>query len=150
MDIDPFNFADALLGDPGPAPRAHAVQATCKEEYTPTPEEFAELVASSTAASSTGTALGHPASPRLRALPAKGCAKCGGTGYKGRMGIHELLVATDEIKRLIQKRAPVPELREQARRDGMTTLLQDGTRRSCRASRLQAGARGRDPLTAVR
>jgi type II secretory ATPase GspE/PulE/Tfp pilus assembly ATPase PilB-like protein len=42
------------------------------------------------------------------------------------MGIHELLVATDEIKRRIQKREPIEELRKQAVRDGMTTLLQDG------------------------
>jgi type II secretory ATPase GspE/PulE/Tfp pilus assembly ATPase PilB-like protein len=42
------------------------------------------------------------------------------------MGIHELLVATDEIKRKIQKREPIEQLRLQAQRDGMTTLLQDG------------------------
>jgi type II secretory ATPase GspE/PulE/Tfp pilus assembly ATPase PilB-like protein len=42
------------------------------------------------------------------------------------MGIHELLVATDDIKRRIQKREPIAELRKQAQRDGMTTLLQDG------------------------
>jgi type II secretory ATPase GspE/PulE/Tfp pilus assembly ATPase PilB-like protein len=42
------------------------------------------------------------------------------------MGIHELLVATDEIKRMIQKRKPIEELRELAIREGMTTLLQDG------------------------
>jgi type II secretory ATPase GspE/PulE/Tfp pilus assembly ATPase PilB-like protein len=42
------------------------------------------------------------------------------------MGIHELLVASDEIKRLVQKRATVEELRKQAMAEGMTTLLQDG------------------------
>jgi type II secretory ATPase GspE/PulE/Tfp pilus assembly ATPase PilB-like protein len=42
------------------------------------------------------------------------------------MGIHELLVATDEIKRMVQKRRPVEELRAQAICEGMTTLLQDG------------------------
>jgi type II secretory ATPase GspE/PulE/Tfp pilus assembly ATPase PilB-like protein len=42
------------------------------------------------------------------------------------MGIHELLVASDEIKRLIQKRRPVEDLRRQAIQEGMTTLLQDG------------------------
>src|SRR5688500_2209104 len=56
----------------------------------------------------------------------KGCPNCGGTSYKGRMGIHELLVATDELKRKIQKREPIEELRRQAQKDGMTTLLQDG------------------------
>ena len=61
-----------------------------------------------------------------------GCIECGGTGYKGRMGIHELLVATDEMKRKIQKREPIEELRKQAIRDGMTTLLQDGIQKVVR------------------
>ena len=53
-------------------------------------------------------------------------AKCGGGGYKGRVGIHELLTATDEMKRLIQKKASVETMRNQALKDGMRTLLQDG------------------------
>ena len=42
------------------------------------------------------------------------------------MGIHELLIGTDEMKRLIQKHATVEEMREVAISQGMTTLLQDG------------------------
>jgi type II secretory ATPase GspE/PulE/Tfp pilus assembly ATPase PilB-like protein len=42
------------------------------------------------------------------------------------MGIHELIVATDGIKRLIQKHASVEEIRDLATEEGMTTLLQDG------------------------
>jgi type II secretory ATPase GspE/PulE/Tfp pilus assembly ATPase PilB-like protein len=42
------------------------------------------------------------------------------------MGIHELLVGTDEIKRAVQRRAPIDELRTLALDQGMTTLLQDG------------------------
>ena len=70
--------------------------------------------------------LGIRYSPAFKLYRPKGCPKCGGTGYKGRMGIHELLVATDEIKRKIQKRVPIEDLRKQAQKDGMTTLLQDG------------------------
>ena len=51
---------------------------------------------------------------------------CDRTGYRGRMGIHELLVASDQIKRLIQKRETVEVMRVQAMAEGMTTLLQDG------------------------
>ncbi len=51
------------------------------------------------------------------------------------MGIHELLVATDDIKRMIQKRAPVEEMRKQAMAEGMTTLLQDGIQKVCGATR---------------
>ena len=70
--------------------------------------------------------MGVAWSPELRLFRPKGCPKCGGSGYKGRMGIHELLVASDEVKRMVQKRTPVEELRQQAIREGMTTLLQDG------------------------
>ena len=56
----------------------------------------------------------------------KGCDICGGTGYKGRMGIHELLINNDEIKTLIKKKAPTEEIRKAAILAGMTTLKQDG------------------------
>jgi type II secretory ATPase GspE/PulE/Tfp pilus assembly ATPase PilB-like protein len=55
-----------------------------------------------------------------------GCDKCGTTGYRGRTGIHELLVATPEVKKLIVQKSSVSELRELAIREGMTTLMQDG------------------------
>jgi type II secretory ATPase GspE/PulE/Tfp pilus assembly ATPase PilB-like protein len=56
----------------------------------------------------------------------KGCGACGKTGYRGRAAIHELLIATDEMKRLIQTRARVAEMLAQAKAEGMTTLVQDG------------------------
>ena len=62
----------------------------------------------------------------LKLFRPKGCSACNDTGYKGRMGIHELLASTDEIKRLIQKRESVENLRDLAISQGMTTLLQDG------------------------
>jgi len=60
---------------------------------------------------------------------AKGCSKCQNIGYKGRTGIHELLVANDEMKSLIQVRAPMAEIRKQSIANGMTTLMQDGIRK---------------------
>ena len=56
----------------------------------------------------------------------KGCAACGNSGYKGRIGVHELLLGSDEIRGQIQRRAPVSEIRASAMRQGMATLLQDG------------------------
>ena len=123
MDIDPFNFADALLGIMAQR-LVRTLCGACKEEYAPPPEEFAELVREYGAEH--WDKVGVAYSPALRLFRPKGCPKCGGSGYKGRMGIHELLVATDEVKRMIQKRTPVEELRQQAIREGMTTLLQDG------------------------
>jgi type II secretory ATPase GspE/PulE/Tfp pilus assembly ATPase PilB-like protein len=55
-----------------------------------------------------------------------GCEACSNTGYRGRMGIHELLMGTDEMKKLIQLNSPMEEIRMQAINDGMRTLKQDG------------------------
>ncbi len=123
MDIDPFNFADALLGILAQR-LLRTLCAACREPYRPSEDEFAELVQDYGAEH--WDRVGVSYSPSLCLHRAKGCSKCGGTGYKGRMGIHELLVGTEEVKRMVQKRRPVEELRQQAVRDGMTTLLQDG------------------------
>jgi type II secretory ATPase GspE/PulE/Tfp pilus assembly ATPase PilB-like protein len=123
MEIDPFNFADALLGIMAQR-LVRTLCKDCKEEYVPTQEEFAELMQEY--GLDHWDTLGIRYSQNFKLYRPKGCPKCGGTGYKGRMGIHELLVATEEIKRMIQKRTPIEELRKQALHDGMTTLLQDG------------------------
>ena len=123
MEIDPFNFADALLGIMAQR-LVRTLCKDCKEEYVPSEEEFAELMQEYGLES--WDKLGIRYSPEFKLYRPKGCPKCGNTGYKGRMGIHELLVATDEMKRMIQKRTPIEDLRKQALRDGMTTLLQDG------------------------
>ncbi len=123
MEIDPFNFADALLGILAQR-LVRTLCKDCKEQYTPTQEEFAELMQEY--GLEHWEKLGIRYSPEFKLYRPKGCSKCGNSGYRGRMGIHELLLGTDEMKRLIQKRKPVEEMRKQAMRDGMTTLLQDG------------------------
>ena len=57
---------------------------------------------------------------------ALGCEACGGTGYKGRVGLHELLVGSDTVKRHIQEHARVAEVLATALNEGMRTLKQDG------------------------
>ena len=57
---------------------------------------------------------------------AKGCDACGNSGYKGRVGLHELMVGTDPVKKLIQEHARVAQLFAQALSDGMLTLKMDG------------------------
>src|SRR5687767_4404043 len=123
MDIDPFNFADALLGILAQR-LVRTLCKDCKEQYAPSQEEFAELMEEY--GLEHWDSLGIRYTPEFKLYRPKGCPKCTNTGYKGRMGIHELLVATDEMKRRIQKRETIEELRKQAMRDGMTTLLQDG------------------------
>jgi type II secretory ATPase GspE/PulE/Tfp pilus assembly ATPase PilB-like protein len=123
MEIDPFNFADALLGILAQR-LIRTLCKECKEPYHPDQAEFAELMQAYGV--EMWDKLGIVYSPEFKLYKPKGCKKCNETGYKGRMGIHELLVATDEMKRMIQKRDPVEQLRKQALRDGMRTLLQDG------------------------
>ena len=57
---------------------------------------------------------------------ADGCEKCSGTGYRGRMGIHELMEGTPEVKLMIKKQASSESILEQALKEGMFTLKQDG------------------------
>lgn len=57
---------------------------------------------------------------------AVGCKKCGGTGYRGRVGVHEVLMMTEEISRLCVEEATAEEIRELAIEQGMLTLRQDG------------------------
>src|SRR4029453_5574067 len=57
---------------------------------------------------------------------ANGCDVCGGSGYKGRCGLHELLVGTDPMKKLIQEHARVAEMLATALAEGMLTLKMDG------------------------
>ncbi len=60
----------------------------------------------------------------FKAAP-QGCPKCNGTGYKGRVGIHELLVTNEELIEAINKEAETAELKKIAMRAGMKTLHQD-------------------------
>jgi type II secretory ATPase GspE/PulE/Tfp pilus assembly ATPase PilB-like protein len=122
MEIDPFNFADALLGIMAQR-LVRVLCPKCKEGYNPTPEEFEEII--EVYGYDWWPATGITYSPSLMLYRPKGCPACNNTGYKGRMGVHELLVGTDEIKRAVQRRAPIDELRQLAMQQGMRTLLQD-------------------------
>lgn len=122
MEIDPFNFADALLGIM--AQRLIRVLCPkCKDGYNPTPEEFEEIIEAY--GYDYWPAMGVTYSPELMLYRPKGCSQCNNSGYKGRMGVHELLVGTDELKKAIQAKAPIDELRRLAMQQGMRTLLQD-------------------------
>jgi type IV pilus assembly protein PilB len=59
----------------------------------------------------------------------EGCDDCGGTGYKGRQGLYEVMAATQELRKLIMIGAGVDELRAQALEDGMLTLRMDGMKK---------------------
>jgi len=63
---------------------------------------------------------------------AGGCRRCGGTGYKGRIGVFELLQVTDEIRTLMQQSPAITELRKAARRAGLVSLRQDALRKAAK------------------
>ena len=141
MDIDPFNFADALLGILAQR-LARTLCKDCKEPYAPTPGGVRGADAGATA-SSTGTRSACATRRTSGSTGRRAAPSAAARGYKGRMGLHELLVATDEMKRMIQKREPIEQLRKQAMRDGMTTLLQDGIQKVLQGiPGLQAGPGG--------
>ena len=57
---------------------------------------------------------------------AAGCAECLDTGYRGRVGVHELLMNTPKIKKMILSRSPAAEIHFEAKKSGMKTRKQDG------------------------
>jgi type II secretory ATPase GspE/PulE/Tfp pilus assembly ATPase PilB-like protein len=124
MGLDPFNFADALLAVLAQR-LVKRVCTECKEEYQPDDEEFAELE-HAFGGKEEAAKFGVEYNNDFVLYRGKGCAHCNHTGYRGRAGIHELLVATDQMKRLISNKARVAEMFQVAKGDGMTTLVQDG------------------------
>jgi type II secretory ATPase GspE/PulE/Tfp pilus assembly ATPase PilB-like protein len=127
MGIDPLNFADALLGILAQR-LVRTLCKKCKEAYHPSRQEFDEILQNY--GEEQFLKLNIPYDDKFVLYRPKGCDVCDKTGYKGRMGIHELIVATDGIKRLIQKHESVEVMRNLAMDEGMTTLLQDGIYKS--------------------
>jgi len=127
MGMDPFNFADALLGVLAQRLLRTLCKA-CKQPYHPEKKEFDGL---KRAYEGDFDRLGFSYNNDFVLYRAKGCSECGHTGYSGRTAIHELLVGTKDIKHMIQNRSKVKELKQQAVKGGMTTLMQEGIRKVC-------------------
>jgi type II secretory ATPase GspE/PulE/Tfp pilus assembly ATPase PilB-like protein len=143
MGMDPFNFADALLGILAQR-LAKRLCGKCKQAYTPGPDEIKQLLQEyCSELLNTGPFKKDPKSAyenvykdliknygnekgQFTLYKAKGCEACGGSGYKGRAGLHELLIATDPIKKLIQEHARVAEILAACLEEGMRTLKMDG------------------------
>jgi type II secretory ATPase GspE/PulE/Tfp pilus assembly ATPase PilB-like protein len=143
MGMDPFNFADALLGILAQR-LAKRLCADCKKPHVATADEIRLMLEEySTELVNTSTWKKDP-NAAIKALYAEwrklfaddkgqftiygpvGCEKCSGTGYRGRVGLHELLIGTDPVKKAIQEHARVAELLAIALDEGMHTLKQDG------------------------
>ena len=143
MGMDPFNFSDALLGILAQR-LAKRLCKDCKKPHTASGEEIKALLAEYATELLTTETWKKDANTAYKALYAEwvklfgddkgqitlydhvGCEKCSGTGYRGRVGLHELLIGTDPIKKGIQEHARVSELFAIALEEGMRTLTQDG------------------------
>jgi type II secretory ATPase GspE/PulE/Tfp pilus assembly ATPase PilB-like protein len=122
MGLNPLNFSDAFLGVLAQR-LVRTLCSSCRQSYHPSEEEFNDIVEAygSDAFKLTGITY----TPEFVLYRPTGCDICAGSGYKGRMGIHELMEGTKEIKRMIKKQASAEELFHQAAQEGMTTLKQD-------------------------
>ncbi len=143
MGMDPFNFADALLGILAQR-LAKRLCKKCKKPHTATQEEIQSLLTEYSQELMNTEVWKLDASAAYEALYAEwvklfaddkgqftlyekvGCNNCSDTGYRGRVGLHELLVGTDTIKKNIQEHARVAEIFATALNEGMRTLRQDG------------------------
>ena len=141
MGMDPFNFADALLGIL--AQRLTKKLCVCKAAYVPDSDEFRSFIdeyaeelrhtkawkadlESEREKLVAGWLKTYGQAGNVKFFKAVGCEKCNKTGYKGRIGLHELLVVNDNVKALIQERARVADLSISAVEGGMRTLKMDG------------------------
>jgi type IV pilus assembly protein PilB len=111
MGIEPFLVGSAL--DTILAQRLCRMLCSCKEPYTPTMTELAEV------------RFPVEDSPPMLYRPV-GCTHCARTGYRGRMALHEVMTVSEEIERLAVRRATSDEIARVALADGMTSLRDDG------------------------
>jgi type IV pilus assembly protein PilB len=117
MGVEPFLISASMVG--ALAQRlARRICANCKEEYEPAPEILRRF------------GFDHKDHPEVKFYKGRGCDKCRQTGYKGRMGVYELMRVNEELADMIVRRAPVSELKEAARVAGMDTLQEDGFRKA--------------------
>ena len=123
MGMDPYNFADSLLGIL--AQRLTRVLCPkCKEPYHPEKIEYDHI--RELYGEYFDERLNVPYNDDLFFYRPKGCKECNDVGYRGRIGLYELLIGDRAMKMQIIERCLVEDLREVAIRQGMTTLLQDG------------------------
>ena len=123
MGMNPLNIADSFLAVLAQR-LVRRLCPECIETYHPDQEEYDYIVADY--GEKAFKKLGVQYNSAFELHRSLGCEKCNGTGYKDRLGIHELIEGTPEIKILIKKQATSQDLHKQAVKDKMTTLKQDG------------------------
>ena len=113
MGVEPFLISSSVIAVLAQR-LARAICPRCKVAYTPPAEALGRL------------GVGTRMESDVVFYRGQGCEHCRGTGYRGRIGIFELLVLSDAIRDMIVKQAPSTEIKAQATREGMRTLRDDG------------------------
>lgn len=108
MGVPPFLISSGLIGMVAQR-LVRRLCPHCRRQAPPTPQQAALLQIS-------------PADPIWHPV---GCQQCDGTGYKGRIGVHEVVATDEPFQRLIMQQAPASELRQAARRAGMVPIRED-------------------------
>ena len=137
MGMDPFNFADSLLAVLAQrlvrklCPHCRVTRLATDDEEQELLNDWLHAFGDSPHAPPRATLLaqwraGHGDGARLNFHQPKGCERCDNTGFKGRAGVHELMLVDRELRYLIQTKARSEELQRCALAAGMRTLRQDG------------------------
>ena len=133
LGMDPFNFADALIGILSQR-LVRKLCMKCKQPYAVTENDIEELAHEYCAGTGLSPAetvnawsakFGGSGSIKLHTVNSKGCPACN-AGYKGRVGLHELLVTSPRIKQLIHERTTAVQIAGAGVAEGMKLLRQDG------------------------
>jgi type II secretory ATPase GspE/PulE/Tfp pilus assembly ATPase PilB-like protein len=126
MGLDSFTFGSSLLGVLAQR-LVRRICDKCAESYAPSADEFEEIK----------NQFGDKARfeslkidrKRVTLFRGKGCEACFNTGYRGRVGIHEFLVVTPPVRKMVQQKAQADVIGKAGREAGMLTLKQDGIRK---------------------
>lgn len=109
MGIEPFLVASSVIGVISQR-LIRKICTSCKIEYEPDEAELA--------------LVGHPGDKSIKLARGVGCPVCGGTGYRGRIGVYEIMPVTKALREMISSRRTEDEIRENALSAGMKTLKQ--------------------------
>jgi type II secretory ATPase GspE/PulE/Tfp pilus assembly ATPase PilB-like protein len=122
MGLDPFSFSDSIICIIAQR-LARRICPDCRKTFTPSEDDLEALIEEYGADDFKKTGI-DPAGIVL--AKGAGCSKCNQSGYRGRIGLHEVFESSDTLRRLIRHKEDSETIRRQALQEGMTTLKQDG------------------------
>jgi general secretion pathway protein E len=128
MGIEPFLVASSVVAIVAQR-LVRVLCPACRQAYRPTPAELAKLGIGSFRPLPAEPGPGPDPATSVMFFKAGGCPECLDTGYRGRIGIYEILVMDDEVRALILAKADANAIKARAVERGMTTLREDGARK---------------------